>query len=139
MAKEVITGASVNIASANLSPFVKSVTITQTAEEKETTAFGQAARARVAGLFDYEISIDWYMDYAAAPTPYATLQPLIGTAVTCVVKKDAGATSGTNPEFSGSFLITEFPFIEAEHGEVHEFSTTWPYAGGTKITPGTGA
>ena len=137
MAKEVITGASVVIATVDLSSFVKSVTITQTNEEKETTAFGNAARARVAGLRDDEIRIDWYLDYATSPSPYAVLQTLIGTAVTCVVKKSSGATAATNPSFTGSFLVTEFPFIEAEHGEVHEFSTTWPYAGGTIITPAT--
>ena len=135
MAKEVITGASITIATVDLSAFIKSVTITQTAEEKDTTAFGQAAMARVAGLRDYEISIDWYMSYATTPSPYAVIQTLVGTAATCVVKKSTAATSATNPSFSGSFLVTEFPFIEAEHGEVHEFSTTWPYAGGTVITP----
>jgi hypothetical protein len=137
MAKEVITGASIVIATVDLSPFIKSVTITQTAEEKDATAFGQAAMARLGGLRDYEISIDWYMSYAASPSPYAVIQALIGTAATCVVKKNTGATSTTNPSFTGSFLVTEFPFIEAEHGEVHEFSTTWPYAGGTVITPAT--
>jgi hypothetical protein len=137
MAKEVITGASITIAAVDLSAFVKSVTITQTAEEKDITAFGQAAMARAAGLRDYELSIDWYMSYAVSPSPYAVIQTLIGTAATCIVKKSTAATSATNPSFSGSFLVTEFPFIEAEHGEVHEFSTTWPYAGGTIITPTT--
>jgi hypothetical protein len=137
MAKEVITGASITIATVDLSAFIKSVTITQTAEEKETTAFGQLAMARLGGLRDYELSIDWYMSYAASPSPYAVIQTLIGTAATCIVKKNSGTTSGTNPSFTGSFLVTEFPFIEAEHGEVHEFSTTWPYAGGTVITPAT--
>ena len=135
MAKEVITGASITIATVDLSQFIKSVTITQTSEEKETTAFGQLAMARVGGLRDYEISIDWYMSYAATPSPYTAIQTLVGTAATCVVKKSTAATGATNPQFSGSFLVTEFPFIEAEHGEVHEFSTTWPYAGGTVITP----
>jgi hypothetical protein len=136
MAKEVLTGAFISVGGVDLSSLVKSVTVTQTAEEKETTAFGQAAMARVAGLRDYEISIDWYGDYAAASV-YATMQPLIGTATTCIVKKDSGTTAATNPSFSGSFLVTEFPFIEAEHGEVHEFSTTWPYAGGSVVTPAT--
>jgi hypothetical protein len=134
MAKEVLTGAFISVGGVNLSSMVKSVTVTQTAEEKDITAFGNAAMARVGGLRDYEISIDWYGDYAASSV-YATLQPLIGSAATCIVKKDSGTTSGTNPSFSGSFVITEFPFIEAEHGEVHEFSTTWPYAGGTVVTP----
>lgn len=138
MAIEVITGASITVGAVDLSSMVKSVTITQTSDAKQTTAFGNAAMARVGGLFDYELSIDWYGDYAASSV-YATLQPLIGTATTCVVKKSSATTSATNPQFSGSFLVTEFPFIDAEVGEVHEFSTSWPYAGGTKITPTTGA
>ena len=137
MPKEVITGASVSIATIALAPWVKKVTITQTADPKETTAFGQAAVARVGGLVDYEISIDWFGDYATTPSPYSALQGLINTIVVCAVKKSTAATSATNPLFTGSFLVTEFPFIDAEHGEVHEFSTTWPYAGGTVITPAT--
>jgi hypothetical protein len=134
MAKEVITGAFISVGGVDLSSMIKSVTVTQTAEEKDVTGFSQPAMARVAGLRDYEISIDWYGDYAASSV-YATVQPLIGTAATCIVKKNSGTTAATNPSFSGSFLVTEFPFIEAEHGEVHEFSTTWPYAGGSVVTP----
>ena len=136
MAKEVLTGSFISVGGVNLSSLIKSVTVTQTAEDKDVTAFGQAAMARVAGLRDYEISIDWYGDYDAASV-YATMQPLIGTAATCIVRKVSTVAAPTNPQFSGSFVITEFPFIEAEHGEVHEFSTTWPYAGGAVVTPTT--
>ena len=136
MAKEVLTGSFISVGGVNLSSMIKSVTVTQTAEEKETTAFGQLAMARVSGLRDYEISIDWYGDYDASSV-YATMQPLIGTAVTCIVRKASAVAGATNPQFSGSFVVTEFPFIEAEHGEVHEFSTTWPFAGGAVVTPTT--
>lgn len=136
MAKEVITGASISVGGVDLSTLVKSVTVTQTGEAKETTAFGNAARARVGGLLDYELSIDWYGDYAASQV-YATIQPLLNATTECIVKKDSGTTAATNPSFTGTFLVTEFPFIDAEHGEVHEFSTTWPYAGGTEVTPAT--
>ena len=136
MAKEVITGAFISVGGVDLSSMIKSVTVTQTVEEKTTTGFGQVAMARIGGLRDYEISIDWYGDYAASSV-YATLQPLIGTVAACIVKKSSKTTAATNPSFTGSFLITEFPFIEAEHGEVHEFSTTWPYALGTAVTPAT--
>ena len=136
MAKEVITGASISVGAVDLSSMVKKVTVTQTTDVKETTAFGNAARARVPGVVDYELSIDWYGDYAASSV-YATLQPLFNTAATCIIKKSSGSVSATNPSFTGSFIVSEFPFIDAEHGEVHEFSTTWPYAGGSVVTPAT--
>jgi len=136
MPKEVLTGSFISVGAVDLSSLIKKVTIMQTSDPKETTAFGQAAVARVGGVVDYEISIDWYGDYAASQV-YATLQPLLNTATTCIVRKSSAVVGVTNPQFSGSFLVTEFPFIDAEHGEVHEFSTTWPYAGGTVITPTT--
>lgn len=136
MAKEVLTGSHLTVGSVDVSSMVKKITVTQTSEAKETQAFGNAAKARVGGLVDYELSVDWYGDYAASAV-YATLQPLFNTATTCVVKKSSGAVAATNPSFSGSFLVNDFPFIDAEHGEVHEFSTTWPYAGGSVVTPAT--
>lgn len=133
MAQEVITGASITVGGVDLSSMIKSVTVTQTGEAKEIQAFGDTAMNRVGGLLDYEISIDWYGDYAGAGV-HATIQPLINATTSCVVRKDSGTVSATNPQATGTFLVTEFPFIDAEHGEVHEFSTTWPYAGGSAIT-----
>ena len=136
MAKEVITGASITVGAVDLSSWVKKVTVMQTSEVQETTAFGNAARARVGGVVDYTLEIDWYMDYAASAS-YATLQPLFNTVASCVVKKDSGSVGATNPSFTGSFVVSELPFIDATHGEVHEFSTSWPYAGGSVVSPAT--
>ena len=125
MAKEVLLDASISVGGVDLSSFVKSVTLTPSYDAKECTAFGDTAVTRLAGLKDWELSIDWYGDYAASGV-YATISPLIGTSAECIILKDAGATSATNPTWTGDFIITEFPFIDAEIGELHEFSTTWP-------------
>ena len=137
MAKEVLLDASISVGGVDLSSFVKSVTLTPSFDAKECTAFGDTAVSRLAGLKDWELSIDWYGDYAASSV-YATIAPLIGTSAECIIAKDATAsTSATNPTWTGDFIITEFPFIDAEIGELHEFSTTWP--GDGDITIGTGA
>lgn len=125
MAAETITDASVTIGGVDLSSLIKAVTVNKTFDPKETTGFGATVKTREAGLGDVEISIDWFGDYAASSV-YATMEPLIGTVTTYAVKKSSGATAATNPQWSGNVLVTEFPLIAAEHGEVHEFSTTWP-------------
>ena len=52
MAKETITGAAITVATVDLSTMIKKVTLTATFDDKETTAFGSAAKTRAAGLKD---------------------------------------------------------------------------------------
>lgn len=125
MAAETIKDATVSIGGVDLSSLVKKVTIVSSAEAKETTGFGADAKTRAVGLKDVQIDIDWFGDYAASGV-YATIEPLIGTSAAYSVKKDSGTTAATNPVWSGNCIITEFPLIDATHGEVHEFSTSWP-------------
>lgn len=125
MAAETIKDAVVSIGGVDLSSLVKSVTLKPVVEAKETTGFGADAKTRAAGLKDITLDIDWYGDYAASSV-YATIEPLIGTSAAYSIAKDSGTTAATNPTWTGNCIITEFPLIDAKHGEVHEFSTSWP-------------
>ncbi len=128
MAAEVIKDAVVTVGGVDLSSVVKAVRLPVSFDVKEKTGMGDAAKRRAAGAKDWELGIDWYGDYAASGL-YATVQPLVGTSAAVTVKKDSGATAPTNPLWSGNVLVSEFPFIDAEYGEYHEFSTTWPCDG----------
>jgi len=89
---------------------------------------GDANVTRIGGLKDGSVSISWHQDYASSEV-YATLNPLIGTATTVVVKPTSAAVAATNPSKSVSCLITELPFVTGSVGDLSTFDTSWPFTG----------
>ena len=74
------------------------------------------------------MSISWHQDFASSEV-YATLNPLLGTTTTVLVKPTSGAVSATNPSKSVSCLVTELPFVSGGVGELATFDTSWPFTG----------
>lgn len=132
MASFTLIDATVTINSVDLSDFATSVTLSIEADEQEDTAFGDTYRSRIGGLKDYTLDIGWNQTFAASEVD-ATLFPLIGTVVTWAVKPTSDAVSATNPEYSGSVLITEYTPLDGSVGDVATLSTSWPGALGTGI------
>ena len=100
----------------------------------ETTSFGDTAKKRIAGLADNSVSFEWNQDFAASALE-ATIYPLLGTAVTVVVKPVATTVGPTNPSYSFSALISEWQPLSGGIGELASVSTTFPISGAiTKAT-----
>ena len=118
----------VTVNSVDLTDHITSVDFSESAAEIETTAMGDANVTRIGGLKDGSVSISWHQDYASSEV-YATLNPLIGTATTVVVKPTSAAVAATNPSKSVSCLITELPFVSGGVGELATFDTSWPFTG----------
>ena len=91
--------AKVKIATIDLSDQCKSATVTRTIEALESSAFGSTSRVYVGGMENSTFTGEFMMSYAASET-YATLAPLIGTAITIVVNPTSAADSATNPGFT---------------------------------------
>lgn len=136
MATFTLTDAVVVINGVTLSDHATSVTLSIEADEQEDTAFGDTYRSRIGGLKDFTLDIDWNQDFAAGELD-ATLFPLIGTVVTFAVKATSAATSATNPQYSGSVLVTEYTPLDGSVGDLATLSTSWPGALGTGITRST--
>ena len=128
MAKFVLTNPVITVAGVDLSDHIASVTLTQSFAEVATTAFGQTAVTRVAGLGDHSISLDFHEDFAASEV-YATISPLIGATSTVSVKPVSGTTTTTNPLFTATVLITEWPLLNGAVGDLATASVTWPVSG----------
>ena len=122
------TDASLVLNSVDLSDHVKSITLNITAEELDTTAMSATFRTRAAGLKDGSIAVEFNQDFASSEVD-ATLNGIIGTAVTFVVKPTSGSVSSTNPSYSGSCLITEYPPFGNAVGDLASVSVTWPTTG----------
>ena len=125
----------VMINSVDLTDQCTSATVTNRSSALESTAFGSTSRVYTAGLYDQEITLEFYMSYAATET-YSTLASLVGTTTTVKVSNTvAGLTtaSATSPRFElvGTFL-EELPVINATMGELSTISVT--FKGGVLTT-----
>lgn len=135
MAKFVATTVKTTINGVDLSDHIAAVTIEETADEIETTAFGTEWRQRVGGgLKSANISIDFHQDFGANSVD-ATLSPLFGTIATVVVVPTNGSVSATNPSWTGTYSVVSYSPIASNVGDLATLSVSWPSAG--TVTRGT--
>ena len=134
MARIILTNASVVFGSTDLSDHIASVTLNSTFDIVETTAFGNTAKTRVAGLADNSVTIEFHQDYAPSSVEQ-TIYPLLVTAVSVVAKPVAGTTTTINPQYTFSALVSEWTPLNGSVGELATASVTWPISGAiTKAT-----
>jgi hypothetical protein len=134
MARLVLTNAYVTFASTDLSDHIASVSLNTTYDIVETTAFGDTAKKRVAGLADNSVSFEFHQDYASGSVE-STIYPLLGTAITCEVRPVNTTVSDSNPKYTFSVLISEWTPLNGAVGELATASVTWPISGAiTKAT-----
>ena len=128
MSNFVLTNAFCTINSVDLSAYVTSITISQSADSVEDTSMGDTARSYLGGLKTGTIDISFNQDFAVAKTE-ATIYPLIGTTTVVVIKPTAGAVSATNPSYTATVLVTEWTSVEGSVGDLATASVSWPITG----------
>ena len=128
MAAFVLTNALVTVGGVDLSDHVVSVTLPASADEIDDTAMGDTYRSRLGGLKDWSIQINFHQDFAASKVD-ATIFPLLGTVAAVTVKAVNGATSATNPLYSGSVLVNDYPVLSNGVGELATAQVNWPGSG----------
>lgn len=134
MPKQVFTGAVVTVNGTDFSDHIAAVTIEQTADEIETTAFGTSGwRSRTAGLRDGSVKLDWHQDFASSVD--ATLSSAWGSVGTVVVIPNGTAVSASNPRFTCPVVLSGYSPVAGSVGDLLTFSTTW--AASSAFTRGT--
>jgi hypothetical protein len=134
MPRIVLTNASVVFASADLSSYVSSITLSTSLDVVDTTAFGSTARSRVAGLADNQVTIEFFQDFGSGLLE-SIIYPTIGTSAAMVIKPVAGTTTASNPQFAFNALVSEWQPLSGAVGELATASVTWPISGAiTKTT-----
>jgi hypothetical protein len=126
MAKLVLTDANITLNSTDISSNVASVTLSSSAAEVETTAFGQGAVTRVGGLKDNSVTLALHNDYSAVE---GLVYPLIGATVTIVIKPNGTAVGTANPSYTATVLVTEWTPVNGAVGELNTADVTWPISG----------
>jgi hypothetical protein len=129
MAAFVLTDASVTVNAVDLSDHVKNVSITYEANAEDDTVMGDTTKSNIAGLIEWGMSIEFAQDHAAAKVD-ATLFPLIGAAAfTISVKHTSASVSATNPNFTGSCILTSYPPLSSTVGDFATVQADFASAG----------
>lgn len=116
MATFVLTDATVEIDSVDLSDHVISVDLTYEADAVEDTNMGDSTHINLGGLKNWSLSIEFSQDFASGKVD-ATLFSLVGSTTTVAVKPTSSATSATNPSFGGTALLTSYNPISGSVGD----------------------
>jgi len=141
MAKFIGKNLRVKVGSTELTTNIASVEVTETVDEIETTAFGQAARSRIAGLKDASVTISLHQDYDASSVN-ATLAGIFGGTSTISILAGTSPTQGTAtstaPLYSIPVLVSQNVPVNGQVGDLVTFDITLPATGEiTKSTTGT--
>jgi hypothetical protein len=128
MAVFVFTDGRVEINSVNLSDHVRKVTLTPSADAQESTAMGATYRARLGGLKDWKVEVEFNQDYAASNVD-VTLFALLGTTTTIKVRPTTSAIGATNPEYNGTVLLSEYVPIDGSVGDLAMAKASFDGAG----------
>src|SRR5262245_3049169 len=109
MAIFTLTDAFISVNGVTLSDHANQVTVEDTRDSVDITAFGATSKAVTKGLGDAKITIQFYQDFAGGKV-HATLQPLIGSAstVSIEVRATSAGRSATNPAALMSGLLMTY-------------------------------
>jgi hypothetical protein len=129
MAKLVFNNPKITINSVDLTDQIAQVSLDMTFAEVETTAFGNTAVTRVAGLGDHAFGASFHQDFASSEVE-ASIYPLLGTTTEVTMKAVNSTTSTDNPLYTFTVLVTQWSPIAGAVGELLTADVTWPVSGG---------
>jgi hypothetical protein len=135
MAIFALTDAFVSINGVTLSDHANQVTVEDTRDSIDITAFGATSKAVTKGLGDAKITVQLFQDFAAGKT-HATLQPLIGssTPVTIEVRATSSARSATNPAALMSGLLMNYNMLSGSVGDATQITAEFVNAAQAGMT-----
>lgn len=129
MAQIVLTDASVVVNSVDLSDHVTQVVLNYEVDAVEVTAMSDSAHKFTGGLTNVSATVDFQQDFAASSVD-VTIEPLVGTTTTVVIKPTSSAVGAENPSYTmtGTFVASHTP-LNAAVGDLSTSSVE--FQGGT--------
>lgn len=130
----VFTDAHVTVNAVDLSTRVRRVTVGLPVDLVDATRMGHTARARLAGLKDGDVVVEFQQDFAAANVD-ATLFPLLGVQTALVVRPVKGTVIGaTNPEYRMNGMLESYGPLDGAVGELATLTATFRNSDGVAPT-----
>lgn len=139
MAKQVLRDCFISIDGTDLSNFVSSVTINDSADDVDLTGFGPSGyREHGVGLKDASIELDVFQDYARASVD-AVCYPLYasGSAFPVIVRPTSDAASETNPRYSMTGRLMTYTPLDGAPGDANRTRLSITNAGTAGLVRGT--
>src|SRR3954465_10522479 len=135
MAISILTDALVIVNGVTLSDHANQVTIEDTRDSVDVTAFGATNKAIAKGLGDAKITVQFFQDFAAGKT-HATLQPLLSSSTTVVieVRPTSAARSATNPAAVLNGLLMSYNMLSGGVGEASTITAEFVNGSQTGMT-----
>lgn len=128
MAKFVATDYKITLNATDLSQSIHAATLDISANEVESTTFGNTYKTVAGGILSGSVKLDFYQDFAAGSVD-ATIFPLLNTIATVTIVPTSASVSATNPKYTATVLINAYQPINANIGDLAGFSVTWPTTG----------
>ena len=125
MASLALTDARVEINSVDMSQYVTSVQLPVEYEELDDTAFHDSAHSRIGGLQDSKLGLKFNQDFANS-TLDSVIWAIRNTVVTVKVRATSGSITTSNPEYVGSYLVSQWNPFGNSVGELATVDVTWP-------------
>lgn len=113
--------------STNLWQYMKSLTLTYSADIVDKTASGDAFRSKITGLKDWNVTIEFNQDYSTG-TIDTKMWGLVGVeSSNCwmEIRPTTAVVSGTNPRYTGRALLESYPVIAGSIGDLAIASVTF--------------
>ncbi len=125
MAVFVLKDAALTVNSVNLSSYVTSITLNYETDSVEVTSMGATGHKFTGGLQNISLDVTLNQDFAASQVA-ATLDALVGSTTTVVVKPTSAAVSATNPSYTitDAFLAATQP-VAGSVGDLASMSVTF--------------
>lgn len=117
MAVQILSDAFISIDGNDISDHVAEVQLTYESETDDDTAFGDTTRSAIGGLKNWSISLTAHQDWASSNLD-SILFPLVGTTFTVILRKDSGSVSATNPNYTGTGLLTGYSPLAGAVGDL---------------------
>lgn len=125
MAVFVLKDAAVTVNSVDLSDYVTSLTLNYETDSVEVTAMGATGHTFTGGLQNISLDVTFNQDFASSQVA-ATLDALVGSTTTVVVKPTSAAVSATNPSYTitDAFLAATQP-VAGSVGDLASMSVSF--------------
>jgi hypothetical protein len=115
MAVEVFVDGFITVAGVNLSSRCTKLEVDDGYDEVDLKAMSNTAGNTGVGMKKQSIKATFLQDFAAGSV-HPTLQAANGTAVAIVVRKSSAARGPTNPEWTGTLLLSNYSPVNASVG-----------------------
>ena len=130
MAEVVFKNGFLSVGGTDLSDHVRQITLDTGRETVDPTAMGSNTRKTKASLKTWTVTIEFNQDYAASEVDeeLSTIYDTDSAEAALVMRPDTGVKSATNPEWTGTGVLTSYTPMGGAVGSMHIAPATFEAA-----------